>query len=227
MRIKKAIAGVTAAAAALAGGVALAIPAQADDKPSNLAEALGVGNDELGFDKNRYDYDILREAAEAVLATNPDSQVKLLNSDAALTAFIPNDRAFQVFERSLTGDWERNEQDIFEGIVAAAGTLGDPIDVIESILLYHVFGGGAVDSAAVLDLRGKPRADRTFEMAEGTDIVFRVYSANPKRPFVVIADQDRNAFNPSLVRSQLDITAGNQIAHGISLVLRPIDLPRG
>ena len=116
MRVKKAIAGVTAAAAALAGGVALAAPAQA--APSSLAEVLGVGDDSLGFDKNRYDFDILREAAEAVLAEKPGSPVGLLaDGDFALTAFIPNDRAFQVLEWSLTGSWERKESKVFSGIV--------------------------------------------------------------------------------------------------------------
>ncbi len=48
----------------------------------------------------------------------------------------------------------------------------------------------------------------------------------PKARFgtAILADQDRNDFNPFLVRSKLDIQASNGIAHGISLVLRPIDL---
>ena len=41
----------------------------------------------------------------------------------------------------------------------------------------------------------------------------------------MLRDADRNDVNPLLVRSQLDINAGNaQIAHGISFVLRPLDL---
>ncbi len=228
MRVKKAIAGVTAAAAALAGGVALAAPAQA--APSSLAEVLGVDVESGtgGFDRNRYDFDILREAAEAVLSAKPDSPVGLLaDGTAALTAFIPNDRAFQVLEWSLTGSWERKEAKVFNGIVAAAGTLGDPIDVIEEILLYHVLGGAAVESSTVLGLKGSPKADRTFEMANGGDITLRVFSSNPRFPIVSIKDQDPNAVNPFLVRSKLDIKAGEQIAHGISFVLRPLDLPRG
>jgi hypothetical protein len=228
MRIKKAIAGVTAAAAALAGGVALATPTQAAG-PSNLAEVLGVDptSGTGGFDRNKYDFDILREAAEAVLAKKPGSPVGLLATDTALTAFIPNDRAFQVLERSLTGSWERKERKIFNGIVAAASTLGDPIDVIEEILLYHVLPNAAVESSTVLSLKGASKADRTFTMANGGDIRFHVLSASKRFPLVFIADQDRDALNPWLVRSKLDIEAGNQIAHGISLVLRPLDLPRG
>lgn len=226
MRIRKAIAGFTAAAAALAGGVALAAPAQA--APGSLADVLGVGDESLGFDKNRYDFDILREAAEAVLEAKPESPVSVLaNGDVPLTAFIPNDRAFQVLEWSLTGSWEWRESKVFDGIVAAAGTLGDPIDVIEQVLLYHVTLQGAVDSGTVLSLKGAPKADRTLTMANGGDVTLRVLSSNPRFPFVVLKDQDPNAFNPTLVRSKLDIRAGEQIAHGISLVLRPLDLPRG
>ena len=228
MHLKRAIAGATAAAA-LTGAALLAAPAQAAEPPSNLAEVLGVGDDSLGLDATvNYDFDILREAAEAVLAAKPGSPVGLLASDTtALTAFIPNDRAFQVLEYSLTGSWERSETAVLNGIVAAAGTLGDPIDVIEQVLLYHVLPGAAVDSSTVLSLKGAPVADRTFTMANGGDITVKVYSSSPRWPFVVISDQDPDAFNPTLVKSKLDIRAGEQIAHGISLVLRPLDLPRG
>ena len=79
----------------------------------------------------------------------------------------------------------------------------------------------------MLSLKGAPKADRTLTMANGGDVTLRVLSSNPRFPFVVLKDQDPNAFNPTLVRSKLDIRAGEQIAHGISLVLRPLDLPRG
>lgn len=230
MRIRQTIAGVTAAAAAMAGGVAMATPAQAS--PSNLAEVLnvqpssGVG----GFDRNFYDFDILREAAEAVLRAKPNSPVGLLASDAALTAFIPNDRAFQVLERSLTGSWEKRERKVFTGILAAVGTLvpqDQVINVVEEILLYHVYAEGAVGSETVLGLKGAPKADRTLTMANGGDVTLNVLVSDPRFPVVFIADQDPDALDPTLVRSKLDITAGNQVAHGISLVLRPLDLPRG
>lgn len=228
MRIKKAIAGFTAAAAALAGGVALAAPAQAS--PSNLAEVLGVdpASGVGGFDRNSYDFDILREAAEVVLANKPGSPVGLLaDGSVPLTAFIPNDRAFQVLEFSLTGSWEWRESKVFDGIVAAAGSLGNAVDVVETILLYHVFPDAAVDSSTVLGLKGASVADRTLTMANGGDVIVRVVRDNPRWPIVVLKDQDPDAFNPTLVRSKLDIRAGEQIAHGISLVLRPLDLPRG
>ena len=40
----------------------------------------------------------------------------------------------------------------------------------------------------------------------------------------VLGDNDRNDIDPFLVKSKLDIKASNGIAHGISFVLRPIDL---
>lgn len=58
-----------------------------------------------------YDFDILREAAEVVLANKPASPVGVLaDGSTPVTAFIPNDRAFQVLEYSLTRTWERSEQ---------------------------------------------------------------------------------------------------------------------
>ncbi len=225
MHLKKAIAAVAASAAVAAGALVTAPAAQA--APDSLAGVLGVGNDSLGYDGDRYDFDILREAAEAVLAAKPDSAVGVLaQGGTPVTAFIPNDRAFQLLEWSLTGSWERSEQAVFDGIVAAAGTLGNPIDVVEEILLYHVLPDGAVQSSTVLGLKGAAKADRTFTMANGGDIRLNVYSSSPRFPFVTITDQDPDAFNATLVRSKLDIRAGEQIAHGISAVLRPLDLPR-
>jgi hypothetical protein len=44
-----------------------------------------------------------------------------------------------------------------------------------------------------------------------------------KVPLVILKDKDRNDRDPFVVR--FDINKGNkQIAHGISLVLRPVDL---
>jgi hypothetical protein len=226
MRLRT-IAGAIAASALVAVG--LAAPAQAS--PGSLAEALGVDPSTAGsgpYDRDWYDFDIVREAAEVVLAAKPSSPVGVLaQGSTPVTAFLPNDRAFQVFEYSLTGTWERSEEKVFEGVVAAAATLGDPVDVVETILLYHVLPDVAVDSATVLSLKRAPVADRTLTMANGGTVTLNVLSSRPSWPLVVLRDQDPNALNPTLVRSKLDIRAGSQIAHGISLVLRPLDLPRG
>lgn len=230
MRISTVTTRVAAVATAAVVALGLAAPAQASG-PGSLAEALGVdlANPGAGpFDRNWYDTDIVRDAAEVVLAAKPGSPVGVLADGATpVTAFIPNDRAFQVLEYSLTGSWERSEAAVLDGIVAAAATLGNPVDVVESILLYHVLPGAAVDSATVLSLKGAPAAQRTLTMANGGTVTLQVVSANPRWPFVLLRDQDPDALNPSLVASKLDIRAGSQIAHGISLVLRPLDLPRG
>jgi hypothetical protein len=223
--------GFAAAATALVLGATLAAPAQATGSaPGSLAEVLGVDTSTAGtgpFDHNRYDFDILREAAEVVLAAKPDSPVAVLaDGSTPVTAFLPNDKAFQRLEYSLTGSWERKEQKVFEGIVEAAATLGDPVDVVEQILLYHVLPGAAVDSATVLSLKGAPEDQRTLTMANDGTVVVKVLRADPHRPYVVLRDQDPDAPNAVLLRKKLDIRAGSQIAHGISQVLRPLDLPR-
>jgi hypothetical protein len=90
-----------------------------------------------------------------------------------------------------------------------------------------VIPGAAVDSATVLSLYGQPRSARTFTTAQGGTVRIDVLVPSPRFPVVLIADQDPDAVNPFLIRSKLDLRAGEQIAHGVALVLRPVDLPRG
>src|SRR6478735_4241655 len=74
------------------------------------------------FDRNWYDYDIVTEAVLAVLAAKPSSPVGLLTKgDVALTAFIPNDRAFQVLAADLTGRWYGSETKVFQALAGAVG----------------------------------------------------------------------------------------------------------
>jgi hypothetical protein len=76
---------------------------------------------------------------------------------------------------------------------------------------------GQIDSKTALSV---PRGTKLTTL-QGGDI--RVY---PKVRWgtAVLADNDRNDRNPRLIRSKLDIQASNGIAHGISRVLRPVDL---
>src|SRR5690242_6675096 len=102
----------TTTALALALTTALVAPTAASATGSgstgttSLASVLtGDGNQ---FDRDWYDYDIVTEAVLAVIAadTNGDSPVRLLTDGSTpLTAFIPNDRAFQVLVKDLTGTW--------------------------------------------------------------------------------------------------------------------------
>ena len=85
-------------AATLIGATALVAAPAANAATGNnsLASVLGVG-DKAGFDSVGTDYDIVTAAAEAVLGAKPDSAVGLLaDGKVALTAFIPNDRAFEI-----------------------------------------------------------------------------------------------------------------------------------
>ena len=182
----------------------------------DLLEADGTA-----FDGNWYDFDIL-EAAARVVVSAPDkggsTVLALADPSAALTVLAPNDRAFQVLAHSLTGKWYGTEAGVLNGIAGAiTGTLGaDLEDTLEAVLLYHVIGGRAT-FADVKALNGE-----SVTTVGGGSIGIRYY-----RWFnlVVLRDADTSDANPWVVNSKRNITVGNSIVHGISLVLRPIDLP--
>ncbi len=165
------------------------------------------------FDRNWHDYDIVTEAVLAVLANKPNSPVKVLtDGTVALTAFLPNDRAFQVLVRDLTGSWPRSEQATFD----AVASLG--IDTVETVLLYHVVPGATITKKAAVKANGA-----VLTTAQGGTFTVRVY--NRHVPIIELRDQDPNDVNPFLNPRALDINKGNkQIAHGIVFVLRPADL---
>jgi uncharacterized surface protein with fasciclin (FAS1) repeats len=216
---------------ALLGGAllagALAVPAAAadpsfgnDDAAPGSVYAILAADD--GFDRNGRDYDILEAAAEAVVNAKPGTTVAALNNPAAaLTVFAPNDNAFRWLVFSLTGRWYWSEATVLTKLVGAVQGLVGPaatIDTIEAVLLYHVVGGKVL-SSAVPGLDGK-----SVPTVGGGTIKFHV-----GRWFVSLIDKDPSALNPTLVRGGLDIETSNgkSVVHTISLVLRPIDLPRG
>ncbi len=217
--------------ALLAGSLlagALAVPAAAAAPFGNAVAAPGsvyaVLAADDGFDRNGRDYDILEAAAEAVVNAKgaANTTVAALNNPAAaLTVFAPNDNAFRWLVFSLTGRWYWSEATVLTKLVGAVQGLVGPaatIDTIEAVLLYHVVGG-KVMSSAVPALDGKD----VITVGGGT---FRV---NVGKWFVSLVDKDPNALNPTLVKGGLDIQTSNgkSVIHTISLVLRPIDLPRG
>ncbi|ROS75331.1 fasciclin domain-containing protein [Cellulomonas sp. PhB143] len=207
---------ITAATAALVVGAGISLaPAASAAAPSgttSLAEVLASDGDT--FDRNWYDYDVLDQAVAAVLKAKPDSPVAVLaDGTVPLTAFLPNDRAFQLFALDLTHRWYTSEASVLTAIARAAG-----IDAVEQVLLYHVVPGATVDSATALASNGA-----RLTTAQGGDVTVRVLST--KYGIAFLQDKDRNDLDPWLVRSQLDLNKGNvQIAHGISLVLRPANL---
>ena len=210
--------------AATALATALVAPAAGAAPSSTATTATPTGTRSLAavltadgdrFDRNWYDYDILTEAVLAVLAAKPDSPVGVLaDGNVPLTAFLPNDRAFQALVADLTRSWPRTEEKTFTTLAGAVG-----IDAIENVLLYHVIPGATIDSRTALRSDGAKLATAL----PGASITVDVLA--PRLKLVVLRDNDKNDLNPLLNPRALDINKGNkQIAHGIVLVLRPIDL---
>jgi len=228
MNLRHRVAAATAAAALAATGLALAPTAQASAPTATKAPAAApavakaaVGTTSLAavltaggvaFDKNWTDYDIVTAAVLAVLKAKPTSAVKVLtDGTVALTAFIPNDRAFQKLVKSLSGKTLRSEKAVF----AAVAALGIP--TVEAVLLYHVVPGATITAAMALKSNGA-----LLTTALGSTIRVRVYRHGPT---ISLWDKDYNSRNPRVILSQTDINAGNaQIAHGIDRVLRPVNL---
>jgi uncharacterized surface protein with fasciclin (FAS1) repeats len=176
----------------------------------NSSLAALLAKDGSGFDRNSNDFDILDHAVTAVLTTKPSSPVAVLaNGNVALTAFLPTDQAFRRLAYDLTGHWYRSESKVFSVL---AGKLGVP--TIENVLLYHVVPGATITYRQARAANG---ATLTTALT-GSTIRVKV-----TRCRVSLVDADRNDPNPVVVRKNLN--KGNlQIAHGISQVLRPVDL---
>ena len=198
---------------ALATGLA-AVPAQAAPGEQSLAAVLTADGNGT-FDQNWYDYYIVTQAVLGVLAAKPNSNVKLLtDGSVALTAFIPNDRAFQLLAHDITHRWQGTEKQVFDKLVAKLG-----IDAIEKVLLYNVVPGATILAKDALKADGAKLATGL----PGASITVDVRGRNV--PVIILRDLDRNDANPRVNPWQTDINEGNkQVAHGITRVLRPINL---
>lgn len=203
---------------ALLATSALALTALTATAPAN-AQVAAKGNDSLAgvltsdgntFDKNAGDFDILTEAALAVVGAKPDSPVALIaDGRQRLTVFAPTDQAFRLLAKDLTGKTVRSEKKIFNALVDLAG-----VDTIESVLLYHVVPGKTLTSKKVVAADG---ADVATAL-EDASVTVKVQGKNVK-----LKDLDPNDGNAKVV--VLDINKGNrQVAHAINRVLRPLDL---
>jgi uncharacterized surface protein with fasciclin (FAS1) repeats len=204
------------AASALALGAvqatAPAASAQAAPGETSLAGALTADGDT--FDKNAKDFDIVTEAALAVVGAKPGSPVGLLaDGSQRLTVFAPTDQAFRLLVKDLTGQTVKSEKKIFESLVELAG-----VDTIETVLLYHVVPGKTLTSGKVLKADGAKLAT-----AAGTTVKVDVRMKPSLR--ITVKDKDKNDRDPRAVLTALDVNKGNkQVAHGIDRVLRPMDL---
>ncbi len=133
----------TLVSAVVAGALVVSIAGPAAAVGAAVQCGRSPGADGVAFDSNWYDFDIVEAAAFAVLGAKPISPVGLLGSDAAaLTVLAPNDRAFRVFAYSLTGKWSTTEAGVVKSILGAITSLKmDPINTLETVLLYHVLPG--------------------------------------------------------------------------------------
>ena len=165
------------------------------------------------FDTNWYDYDIVTEAVLAVLEAKPTSKVGVLaDGTVPLTAFLPNDRAFQSLVADLAGSRLSSEKAVF-GAVAGLG-----IDTVETVLLYHVVPGATITAKQAIASNGA-----VLTTAQGGTITVRSYSRY--LPIIELRDKDTDDRNPFVNPFALDRNKGNkQIAHGITDVLRPVNL---
>jgi uncharacterized surface protein with fasciclin (FAS1) repeats len=207
---------VAVAAAAIAASALTAAPADAHSSGKALGTrslAAVLTADKSGFDRKSGDYDILTAAVLAVLKAKPASPVGVLtDGKTALTAFLPNDRAFEL----LVADIQHTKRLPSEK-AAFTAVAGLGIDTVETVLLYHVVPGATVDRKAALKADGA-----SLKTATGASIKVDVYGYCWKQ--VKLIDADRSDRDPRV--NKFDINKGNkQIAHGIDRVLRPIDLP--
>lgn len=195
---------------------ALAGPATAQT-PGTLADQILADADQQ-YDRNWYDFDVIGEIVKAILDSSVPTQLGAAAGDVpgGITAFLPNDRAFQVLAWDLTGRWYRNEADLIGAILGSKQVNGD-LGLVNAIVEYHVVPGATIDSKTALQ---SDSAVLTSLMGA----TFKVDVISKRWAIVQLVDQDRNDINPFLVKSKLDNVASNGIWHGISLLLRPIDV---
>lgn len=204
-------------ATAATGATALAaVPADASAAPAaaklgtrSIATVLAADGDKL--DKNWGDFDITEKAVLAVLEAKPNSPVKLLTQGARkATVFVPTDFAFRRLVGDLAGKKPGSEYTTFKAVA------GLGIDTVEAVLLYHVVPGATLPSGKVVAANGTK-----VTTAAGASFTVRVNHEG----VVSIVDRDRNDRDARAIPALLDINRGNrQVAHGITQVLRPVNL---
>jgi uncharacterized surface protein with fasciclin (FAS1) repeats len=212
--MKRRVPAILAASALALGAVQAMAPAASAQAAGEDSLAGLLTSDGNQFDKNKSDFDIVPEAALAVVAAKPDSPVGLLaDGSQRLTVFAPTDQAFRLLAKDLTGKTIKSEKKIFEALVDLAG-----VDTIETVLLYHVVPGKTLTSNKVLKANGAK-----LMTAAGETVKVKVRTKPSVS--VTLKDKDKNDQDPQAVLKALDLNKGNkQVAHGIDRVLRPIDL---
>jgi uncharacterized surface protein with fasciclin (FAS1) repeats len=199
-----------ASAVALAAGtVGLAAPAQAAAPGTNsLYDVLAQDLTKKGapsYDGKGADFDILTAAVLTVLDAKPTSDVGVLaDGTVKLTAFIPNDRAFQRTGKAL-GITAKSESRLATKFVKTLG-----VDTIESVLLYHVVPGVKINAKAAKQADG----------AKLKTALGQKFTVNVNKKGIFLRDKNRDIANPKVIVT--NINKGNkQIAHAINRVLIP------
>lgn len=173
------------------------------DLPGNDAPTIaGLVAASGTYDANGQDFDLLLNAAVAA-----DLVGALGDPAADLTAFAPNDAAFLTLARTL-GYSGSSESAAFGYLVEALTLLsggGDPIPLLQDILLYHVApeslqSSQVLAASSIQTLLGAPVG------VDGASLV----------------DAEPDLANSNIVA--VDIQAANGVVHVIDNVLLPADL---
>lgn len=202
------------ATAVVAVGAVAAVPsvASADGSSSDqtLADVLladSAKDDENGFDRRFWDYDIV---TQALLALDPDGTGLVgaaSDPNAELTAFLPNDLAFRRLVYELGGGWVRSEADVFQAVVDTVG-----VDGVANVLAYHIVPA-KISYDAALQSDGatlKPLA------SGGIDVDVKGF-----RWFQYVQLEDDSGRRMTVVQPNVGGEAANGFAHGIGRVLLP------
>jgi uncharacterized surface protein with fasciclin (FAS1) repeats len=202
---KRLMVGVVVAASMLATGGSLPAEARKPRVPPTLAEVLLADGNQ--FDFNPFDYDIVTEA----VLLFPDLVAAASDPTAELTVFLPNDWAFRRLVADLIGTYPWKERAVF----AAVASLG--VDTVKTVLLYHIVAGPPISFDAA------KRADgATLTTLQGGTLQVDVAGRWWRR--VTLLDNDPDARDARVVHPEVGGRAANGYAHGISRVLRPVDL---
>ena len=179
------------------------IPGNESSALPTIAEIVSQSGDE--FDNNSEDFDILLEALKTA------DLVDVLNDpNGDFTVFAPTDRAFI----KLAQDFGYHGTDEGEAFGAIANSLtelgdGDPVPLLQDILLYHV-SPGAKDQEQI---KTQGEVETLLEGA-----IFKVEDNK-------LVDNEPDLMNPSFIDDLTNVEAGNGTIQGIDRVLIPIDIP--
>ena len=165
-----------------------------------ITEIVALSGD--SFDNNDQDFDILFAALEA--ANLADA---LNDPNADLTVFAPTDEAFVKLAQDF-GYRGIDEAEAFDTIVNTLTVLGegDPIPLLQNILLYHV-SPGAKDQTQLVGEIDTLLTDASLTV-EGQQLL----------------DNEPDLLDPNFEPSLADIDALNGIIQGIDRVLIPLDI---